>query len=244
MRIIYIRSLNPMAVQIINQMPDVQVHRGEPLAALLKDFAALRPQGRPRKRVGGRAGFIAATLVVHVIAGAAFLSKQHGVRNVAEPEPIVASLIDAPLTDEKPPEYSPPVENVVFALPSPQDLSFEPDAISVAPAATATAAISQPSSPVSEPPMVDSVEYLRTAPPVYPKESQRRREYGTVILRVLVDALGRPAQVRIERSSGFERLDFAGRDAVAKFLFRPHEVNGIAQPAQVLIPIEFTRRAT
>ena len=41
-----------------------------------------------------------------------------------------------------------------------------------------------------------------------------------------------------------ERLDAAGRDAIAKSLFRPHEVNGVAQPAQVLIPIEFTARAT
>ena len=30
--------------------------------------------------------------------------------------------------------------------------------------------------------------------------------------------------------------------AVQKALFRPYELNGIAQPAQVLIPIEFTRR--
>jgi hypothetical protein len=32
--------------------------------------------------------------------------------------------------------------------------------------------------------------------------------------------------------------------AVEKALFRPHEVNGIAQPAQVLIPIEFVRRSS
>ena len=55
--------------------------------------------------------------------------------------------------------------------------------------------------------------------------------------------LGRPAQIQIERSSGFARLDDAARDAVEKALFRPHVVNGIAQPAQVLIPIEFARRS-
>jgi hypothetical protein len=31
---------------------------------------------------------------------------------------------------------------------------------------------------------------------------------------------------------------------VEKALFRPYEVNGVRQAAQVLIPIEFTRRAT
>jgi len=64
------------------------------------------------------------------------------------------------------------------------------------------------------------------------------------LLRVLVDATGRPAQIQIERSSGFSRLDSAAREAVEKFLFHPYEVNGIAQPAQVLIPIGFDRRAT
>jgi TonB family protein len=48
----------------------------------------------------------------------------------------------------------------------------------------------------------------------------------------------------VERSSGFERLESAAREAVEKFLFRPYEVNGIAQPAQVLIPIGFDRRAS
>jgi hypothetical protein len=32
--------------------------------------------------------------------------------------------------------------------------------------------------------------------------------------------------------------------SVVQQAFRPHEVNGAAQRAQVLIPVEFTRRAT
>ena len=92
--------------------------------------------------------------------------------------------------------------------------------------------------------MVESVGYVRAPSPVYPRESSRRREYGTVVLRVLVDQSGRPAQIQVERSSGYERLDLAARSAVEKALFHPHEVNGVAQAAQVLIPIEFTRRAS
>ena len=61
---------------------------------------------------------------------------------------------------------------------------------------------------------------------------------------VLVDAQGHPAQIQVERSSGFERLDAEAREAVEKFLSRPYEVNGVAQPAQVLIPIGFDRRAS
>ena len=91
---------------------------------------------------------------------------------------------------------------------------------------------------------MESVEYIRADPPVYPRESQRRHEFGTVVLRVLVDAGGRPAQIQVERSSGCERLDAAARAAVEKFQFRPHEVDGVAQPAQVLIPIGFDRRSS
>ena len=152
-------------------------------------------------------------------------------------------MIDAPSTEEAPPEYTPPIQSVAYALPSPQELSFESDAIPVAPVAMTTA-ISNPATQTAAPPVIDDVDYLRVARPVYPKESQRRREHGTVILRVLIDAMGRPAQIQVERSSGYARLDAAGRDAIAKSLFRPHEVNGIAQPAQVLIPIEFAPRAT
>jgi periplasmic protein TonB len=242
MRIIYIRSLNRMSVQILNQMPDARVDRGESIAALLQDFVALRPQRAARRRFGGRAGFVVATMAVHVVAAAAFISVQHKGRERGEPEPMFASLIETPVTQEQTPDYTPPLQNVTYALPPPEDLSFEAEAIAAP--VTITTAIADPAPQVVAPPLIDDVDYVRSVPPVYPKESQRRREYGTVILRVLVDALGRPAQVQIERSSGHARLDAAGREAVEQFLFRPYEVNGIARPAQVLIPIEFTRRAT
>jgi periplasmic protein TonB len=124
----------------------------------------------------------------------------------------------------------------------PDQVSFETESITV-PQVVTTNAITQPVSAVV-PPMVESVEYVRAPSPVYPRESNRRRESGTVVLRVLVDPLGRPAQIQVEHSSGFDRLDVAARQAVEKALFRPHEVNGVAQAAQVLIPIEFTRRAS
>ena len=126
-------------------------------------------------------------------------------------------------------------------LPAPPEAVVETETLSTA-ITTEPATATAETTPVA-PPLVESVEYVRAAPPVYPKESQRKREYGTVVLLVLVDALGRPAQVEVERSSGFSRLDAAARAAVEKFLFRPYEVNGVAQPAQVRIPIEFERRS-
>jgi len=227
-----------MAVQILNEMPDAEVHRGDPVEAFLRDLNAPRER---RSFLSGRAGFIAITIGLHFVVAVALMRMQFSQRADKAPPAIEAALLAAPTDAEPPPPTYVPPMNFVYSLPTPQEIVIETEPVSE----VAGTAITSPG-PVSTaaPPMVDSVEYLRADPPVYPRESQRRREHGTVILRVVVDALGRPAQIQVERSSGFERLDSAAREAVEKFLFRPYEVNGVAQPAQVLIPIGFDRRAT
>jgi len=228
-----------MAVQILNDMPDAEIHRGEAFSVL----GALAPQRRHQARwwFTGRAGFIACTAALHFAAFAGLVSV-HRQPKLAAATPIIASFIDAPAAPtDAPPEYVPRPQEITYALPEPQVVIFETDPIT--PPVTTTA-ISEPAAQTLAPAMIDSVEYVRAPAPVYPSESNRRRERGTVLLRVMVDSLGRPAEIQIERSSGFARLDTAARVAVAKALFRPYEVNGVAQPAQVLVPIEFTRRAT
>lgn len=228
-----------MAVQILNDMPDAEIHRGEPFAVSLRELNATRAL---RPRLSGRAIFLGITVALHVVAALAFMQVQARPRVPEQAAPIMASLLEeAPPAEAPPPNYTPPPMNVTYSLPTPDPVVMETEIATAA--ITATPMSDAPASTAS-PPLVDSVEYVRATPPVYPKESQRRREHGTVLLRVLVDSAGRPAQVQIERSSGFERLDDAARDAVAKFLFRPYEVNGVAQPAQVLIPIGFDRRAS
>jgi periplasmic protein TonB len=235
MRIIYIRA-HAMAVQILNDMPDAEVHRGEPVRDLLRER---QPPGETL-RLSGRALFMAATVALHVIAASLFMSLRTEARTKVEPEPIMATMLDAPRVEEEVQRVSaPPLESVVYALPTPPELNFENEV--VAPQVTSSAIT--PSAPAA-PPMVETVEYVRAPAPVYPSESNRKRERGTVLLRVLVDSRGLPAQIQVERSSGYSRLDSAAREAVEKAVFRPYEVGGIAQPAQVLIPIEFTRRAS
>jgi periplasmic protein TonB len=227
-----------MAVQILNEMPDAEVHRGDPVGELLR---ALNAPRQHHSRLNGRAVFLAITIGIHAVAAITLIRMQFEQRTQLMPPPIEAALLEAPADEETPPPtYAPPPMQIVYSLPTPQEITIETETISEM---TGTAITS--SGPVTvAPPMVESVEYIRAAPPVYPKESQRRREHGTVVLRVLVDAQGRPAQIQVEQSSGFERLDAAAREAVAKMLFRPYEVNGVAQPAQVLIPIGFDRRAS
>jgi protein TonB len=228
-----------MAVQILNDMPDAAVHRGD------TDYQQPREPSLSRllSRISGRAVFLAATIAVHVGAAATLIGMRLESHVAKESDPLVAMMIDAPQTAaEAPPEYVPPPVNVVYALQPPPELAFENDAIT--PPEVTTVAIDTPQVQMAAPPMVEEIEYVRAPTPRYPPESQRGRERGTVLLRVLVDALGRPAQIQVERSSGYSRLDAAARMAVEKALFRPHEVNGIAQPAQVLIPIEFVRRSS
>jgi periplasmic protein TonB len=229
-----------MAVQILNDMPDAAVHRGDQDYELLRELNA--PRAKPR--FSGRAIFLAATIALHLGVAAAFIGMRLESRVQKDSEPIIATMIESQQTQaDTPPDYVPPPVNVVYALQPPPELTFETDAITTPPEVTTTA-IAPPQAQSVAPPMVEEIEYVRAPAPRYPPESQRSRERGTVLLRVLVDALGRPAQIEVERSSGYARLDAAARNAVEKALFRPHEVNGVAQPAQVLIPIEFVRRST
>jgi TonB family protein len=244
-----------MAVQILNDMPDAAVHRGDPGSARVQAAPTSVPENpaslgdwSPRATradsAGNRPLFIGITIAVHVVALIGFMSVRH-VRRVEQPPPLIAEIYEVPRSaDELPPMTPPPMQDVMYSLPTPDVVSIDVETLTPPPLSnTSVASTSAPAQAVT-PPLVETVEYVRPPVPQYPRESSRRREYGTVILRVLVDPSGRAAQILIERTSGFGRLDEAARQAVEKALFRPYEVNGVRQSAQVLIPIEFTRRAT
>lgn len=55
--------------------------------------------------------------------------------------------------------------------------------------------------------------------PIYPAQSRRLGEEGTVKLRILVDTSGRPKQIQVLASSGFPHLDQAAQDAVRRWKF-------------------------
>ena len=78
------------------------------------------------------------------------------------------------------------------------------------------------------------ISYLRKPAPLYPPAAQRARESGTVLLRVVVDTQGRPAEVTVARSSGYRRLDEAAMRAVREARFRPYIEDG--QPREAVVP--------
>ena len=61
-----------------------------------------------------------------------------------------------------------------------------------------------------------------------------------MLLRVLVDASGRPVEVTVERSSGHRDLDRAAREKVlADWRFHPAQRDGVPVSAYALVPIDF-----
>jgi protein TonB len=65
-------------------------------------------------------------------------------------------------------------------------------------------------------------------------------EEGQVVLRVQVEANGRPAQIELKSSSSSPRLDQAAQDAVWRWKFIPAKRGDEAIGAWVLVPITFT----
>jgi len=76
-------------------------------------------------------------------------------------------------------------------------------------------------------------------PPRYPMESRRKREEGTVLLRLLIGLDGRVAQVSIAQSSGFDRLDQAALQAARGWRWQPMVRDGDAVEVRGVMPIPF-----
>ena len=75
--------------------------------------------------------------------------------------------------------------------------------------------------------------------PVYPANALRRREQGTVLVRVEVDRSGRPSGVALVQRSGSRDLDRAAQDAVRQWRFQPAVVDGQAVPGSLEVPVDF-----
>lgn len=179
---------------------------------------------------------VAATVAMHAAFGVALLRFDSAQSSVAA-VPVMVSLIDSagqeraiapPKPAVKPrvvPETPPPAPTAKASEPVPAE----------APPADDTAALE---SSITLPRF--SADYLNNPPPVYPTLARRLGEQGRVMLRVLVRADGTPAEVEINHSSGFTRLDRAALDAVRKWRFIPARRGDTPVTAPVLVPVSFT----
>lgn len=92
----------------------------------------------------------------------------------------------------------------------------------------------------TQPKIIEQVRYVGAPPrPLYPRASQRRKEQGKVVVRVVISPQGTVAQLWVKNSSGHPRLDQAALAAVRQVRFKPYTENGIAQKAMADIPFDF-----
>jgi protein TonB len=84
--------------------------------------------------------------------------------------------------------------------------------------------------------------YVVPPNPIYPARSRKAGEQGNVMIRVLIDVTGRPAQVSLQTSSGHPELDQSALSAVRAAQFRPYAEGGLTQAVWVLVPINFVLR--
>lgn len=146
-----------------------------------------------------------------------------------------------PPEDEPPPPDEPPPEVPPELPPAPPP----PAPIATAPVTEASIAVpAAPPAPPAPPPPPDvgaalGADYQNRRGLRYPPQALRRREEGTVTLRVYVDANGDPEIVELQRTSGSRNLDQAAIRAVRTWKFRPGMQGGRPVGGWVVVPIQF-----
>ncbi len=106
------------------------------------------------------------------------------------------------------PQLEQPALDVQIADPQPQiDVPVETN---TAPDPDATQTISDA-----------NLQVTRRVEPTYPPASRRAGEQGSVVVNVLVDERGHPQQVKLQNSSGYDKLDQAALQAIQRWVFNP-----------------------
>ena len=152
---------------------------------------------------------------------------------------ITENTVEAVLMSEAPP----PVPAAPKTPPPKTPAPPPPAQASTAPAITQAATPTPPAAPPALPAIRTGAVIqpgAHCAKPDYPSASRRMEEEGTVTLKFLIGADGRVLQADIEKSSGFNRLDEAARNALSKCQFRPGTVDG--KPEQSWASIKYTWR--
>ena len=201
---------------------------------------------------GRRTAGIILTIVLHIVLIYALL---HGLArkivNIVAP-PLETKIIEEikPPQPEKPPPpppklaappppfIPPPEVNIQMPIQPPPTITAAPTPPPPAPVVIApTPPTPAPVAPVRTPPVVLASSCEK---PEYPSASRRANETGTVLLSFLIDQNGKVIDSKVERSSGFRRLDEAAKAGLGLCKFRPATVNGA--PVQAWARIEYVWR--
>lgn len=208
-------------------------------------------------RTGNVTGF-AIVFVLHAAALTLLLQYAPARETLASAVPLMVNLITPPeTTPDTPPKPLPvkhmPQPRVTPPLPlfaanadAPSPVSVPPQPVEPAQVQTPVAA-AQALAPAAAPPPLSqpsfNADYLNNPAPEYPAISRRLGEQGRVVFRVYVEADGLPSDVRVQTSSGFERLDNVALAAVKRWKFIPARRGDAAVGGWVLVPLSFSLRS-
>lgn len=207
-----------------------------------------------------------AAVAAHVAVGALILFSTPTVEMQAESSPITVDLIapmQAPPAPPKPEPAPPkpkqiqppepvkpkprvlsshaPSENQIQAEPEPVKqpiVAAPPPAPVEAPPAPVAAAPAPATPPQPKQLAASAVAYLIQPAPKFPEASRRLGESGVVRLKVLVDESGRPVEIQVTQSSGYDRLDKAAVAAMKLARMKPYMEGGV--PRAVWAPASLT----
>lgn len=206
---------------------------------------------------------IAASVVIFHVA--ALWALQNGLLRRAVEHVVPAELLTRIIEIEPPKVAAPPPAPPPKAAPKTAKLPPPPMPVAIrdpAPAPNAPTGVVGPQPPApavlapvapapapSAPPaparLVEitqgETEYIRPPRPVYPALSKRSGEAGVVIIAVYYSSSGHAKRAEVFKSSGFERLDRAARDAVMASQVTPFRRAGVNEDTQFLLkaPINF-----
>ena len=156
---------------------------------------------------------------------------QREVKPTVQPQPKTEVIVPQPKVDVQP---NPPAIRVAAEAPA------DPSPPAAAAPAPAPAAPAGGNGPVKVSNLASNL--LSGGAPAYPMGSRRKREEGTVVLRVVVSPEGRVAEVSIHQSSGYPALDEAALGAVRKWRWSPTMRDGRTVTITGLVRIPFALR--
>lgn len=197
--------------------------------------------------------FVGLLLVAAMHAAALWGLWQH--RLLPSPRDAVTLFVNFIAPPPEPPKPEPPRPRRP-STPPPQRLVAQAPVVAAeeyvapppppvpAPAITVPVAYKAPSVPAAPAGPVQLRGELAVAcpertPPRYPHHSRRLGEEGAVVLRVELAESGAVAAVRVQTSSGFERLDDAALEAVREWHCHPTVRDGQPVRAVALQPFKF-----
>ncbi len=174
---------------------------------------------RERAGILSRGGPAIAVIGLHILVVYGLVVSMGIVEMPKFAAPVQAVFIDQPAAEPEPEiKVKPQIEEMAVDEPLPEVQFDEPIAPPTEEAMPASeAAIAAKTADMGA--ISQDLKTKTRTEPVYPPISRRLGEEGSVRLKVLVNERGRPQDVQIAQSSGFERLDRAAMEAVRRWTF-------------------------